>query len=284
MIVPTFPIFAGDFPLGSSHALQSSIHLLRFDFNLSDHDISSVELRLWYRIINKENLRPQDKQRITISNILKDNPQFNGYIHAIFVARAIVSLERDGYVSFNISRVIEQLIAGGVKSGRMYLEVEVEKIDSSNPPAIEIAYTDIKGQYSKTTQLVLRVNSSKGRRRRRQVGGMVDPSCTAAGSRNCCKRDLVLNIYRDLNWYWVIRPRTLSINFCSGLCSLNWPTATYHTLLGLVYSVQQENPTASPTPCCVPDKYSSVPFLIFNGTTIELISIDDISIQSCICR
>ena len=270
--------------MSSSQALQSSIHLLRFDFNLSDYAISSVELRLWYHVLNKESVRPQDKQWIMVSNIFKDNPQYNGYIPAIFCARAVVSLEKDGYVSFNISRVVEQLIAGDVTTGRLYLEVEVEKIDDVHPTAVEIAYTDIKGRYSKTTQLVLGVNSRDDKRRKRQVGGRVDPSCTAAASRNCCKQNLVLDIHRDLNWYWVLRPRTLPINFCSGFCSLNWPTATYHTLLSLVYSAQQDNPTGSPTPCCVPNKFASLPFLIFNGTTIELISIDDITIESCICR
>ena len=256
--------------------------------------IASAELRLWYHILNREALRPQDKQRISIYHILKaKSDTYYGEDPIFFCTRALVSLDRDGYVSFNITRAIKQWSDElGVVSGSFYLEVDVENLQSVDdsgqlvfrPPAIRVAYTDIEGRYSKTTQLVLRAHLSDEQRRRRQGGGRIDPSCSAMASRNCCKRDLVLDIHRDLNWYWVLRPRTLPINFCSGLCSLNWPTATYHTLLSLVYSAQQENPTGSPNPCCVPDKFASLPFLIFNGTTLELISIDDISIESCMCR
>ena len=293
---PPFPSVAGDFPLSSSQDQPSPTHLLRFDLNLSSkYIVSSVELRLWYHIIDRDSVQLQDKQRITISHIVKrEDDTYHGEDPTFYCTRASVSLKQDGYVSFNITNAIKQwmdVAESGV--GRFYLEVRVEKLQSMDesgqlvfpPPAVKVAYTDREGSYSKTTQLVLRVYSADDKRRgRRQVGGRVDPSCSAARTRNCCKRNLVLDIHRDLRWSWVLRPRILPVNFCSGLCSLNWPTATYNTLLTLVYSSQQGNPTGSPTPCCVPDKFASIPFLIFNGTIIELVSIDDISIASCICR
>ena len=290
-----FSFFAGDFPLNSQEALSSPAHLLEFDINLTSEDVlSSAELRLWYHIIDGDSLKPGDKQRITIFHVLKhqDN-NYHGEDPTFYCTRASVSLKKDGYVSFNITSAVKQWMTTlGVASGRFYLEVMVEKLqtmDSSGQlafqsPAVRVAYTDLEQRYSKTTQLVLRVYSESDlRRRKRHVGGSVEQTCSTTGTRNCCKRNLVLNIHRDLNWFWVLRPRTLPINFCSGFCSLNWPTATYHTLLSLIYS-GQGNPTGSPSPCCVPDKFASLPFLIFNGTTIELISIDDISIESCICR
>lgn len=287
-------MFAGDYPLSSQHAIDSPTHLLRFDLDLTDKDIiSSAELRLWYHIFNKNTLKPHDIQRISIFHIIKQEGNlYYGEDPTHYCTRAEFFLKEDGYVGFNITSALQQwLDVFGEAHGRFYIEVTVEKLETVNDdgeviddqPGVEVVYTDTEGRYSRTTQLVLKTYSS-GDRRRRQVGGRVDPTCTETQSLNCCKRKLVLDIHRDLKWTWVIRPRTLSANYCSGLCSVNWPVATYHTLLNLIHRTNTENPTGSPAPCCVPDKFVPVPFLIFNRTTIELISIDDISIESCICR
>lgn len=288
-------LFSGDFPLTSSHAQRSSTHFLRFDLNLSNKDvISSAELRLWYHVLDKEVVSPGDKQWISIYHILKQNENtYFGEDPTFFSTRTLVSLEHDGYISFNITQSIQQWIEiWDVPVGSFYLEVNVEKLQNVNEngqlvltsPAVKVAYTDMEGQYSKTTQLVLKTHSAHKLRRKRQVGRRTDPRCTALNSRNCCKRDLVIDIQHDLDWRWVLYPRTIPINFCSGLCSLDWPTATYHTFFRIMYSMQIENPTSSPSPCCVPDKLAPLPFMIFNGSNIQIVSIEDISVESCICR
>ena len=247
-------------------------------------------------MLNRSSIRPLDKQRISIFHVIKQgDSNYFGEDPTHYCTREEVTLERDGYVSFNITAAFSQWLRSAEEgSGRFYLEVDVEDLQRVNDtgglefrlPAVSIAYTDVEGRYSKTTQLVMKAlaDLSSGSRTKRQVGETVDPSCTAAGTRNCCKRDLVLDIQRDLNWTWVLRPRKISAGFCSGYCSLNWPVATYHTLMNLIYTTTPGNPTGSPAPCCVPDKFNSLPFLIFNRTFIELVTIDDVSIQSCICR
>lgn len=287
--------FAGDFPLNSTDALQSPAHLLSFSLDLTDKEIiSSTELRIWYRILNKESLRQSDRQRITIFHVFKQNNEnYYGEDPTHYCTRVQVSLEEDGYVNFNITSALKQWVDWmDEERGMFYLEVNIEDLQTVNDsgelvfhsPAIEIVYADIEGRYSKTTQLVLRTYSNNDSRRKRQ-GQQFYNSCTAEESKNCCKRNLVLDIRRDLEWTWILRPRKLTANFCSGFCSIDGPTATYHTLLNLIYhSNTQGNPTGSPAPCCVPDKFAPVPLLIFNRTTIELVTIDDISIQSCICR
>ena len=268
---------------------------------MTDHTIIlSTELRLWYNRLDKDTLRqPSDIQRISIYHVFKlESDTYYGEDPTHYCTRVQVSLEKDGYISFNVSKALKQwidLMGEGAK-GKFYLEVDVEDLQTVNnttgklvftSPAVEISYIDMEGKYSKTTQLVTRAYSGdESRRKRRQAGwSMADLSCSAARTtKHCCRRDLVLDIHRDLNWTWVLRPRTLIANFCSGLCSLNWPTATYHTLLNLIYSSHSGNPTGSPAPCCVPDKFTTLPFLLFNRGSIELISIDDISIDSCVCR
>lgn len=286
--------FAGDFPLNSTHALQSPAHLLSFNLDLTDKEIiSSTELRLWYRILSNESLSHSDKQRISIFHVFKQNSDnYYGEDPTHYCTRELVSLERDGYVNFNITSALKQWLDWTDEDrGMFYLEVNIEDLQTVNDdgevvfqsPAIEIVYTDIEGRYSKTTQLVLRTYSNNDLRRKRQQQEMHN-SCSSEASKSCCKRTLVLDIRRDLGWTWILRPRKLTANFCSGFCSIDGPTATYHTLLNLIYHSVQSNPTGSPAPCCVPDKFAPVPLLIFNRTNIELVTVDDISIQSCICR
>ena len=296
-IATIISLYIGDFALNSTTAQQSSTHLLRFDLDLTEKNISSAELRLWYHILNKGGLQQLDKQRITIYHVIKqDSDSYYGEDPTHYCTREQVSLETDGYVSFNITTALEQwmdLMEQPI--GEFYLEVDVDDVQTVDDdgevvfqsPVVEVDYTDLEGRYSKTTQFVLRGLSSNDQRRRRQIHNPqnnIDLSCSAVDTRNCCKRNLVLDIHRDLRWSWVIRPRTLSANYCSGYCSVNWPVATYHTLVNLIHSTRPGNPTGSPAPCCVPDKFVALPFLIFNRTTIELVTIDDVSIESCICR
>ena len=284
---------ADDVPLSSTQVPHSSAHLLVFNIDITDRDIiSSAELRLRYNILDKSTLKEQDRQSIYIWHMIKVDPNSNhgSDERTIYCAGAEVSLEEGGYVSFNATTAINKWINDNMLKETcepLYIEVYVHILQSEDeaglavekPPAIEIDYT-----YSKTTQLVLKGHSINDVRWRRQVGTEIDPFCSVLGSRNCCKRDLVVDIQRELNWTWVLRPRMLSASYCSGLCSLNWPVATYHTLLNLMHAAHRGNPTGSPSPCCVPDKFAPIPFLIFNRTRLELVSIDDISIEKCICR
>ena len=201
-------------------------------------------------------------------------------------------MKEDGYVSFNVTSALKQWLEVNEDGhGQFYIEVKVEKLETMNDegevifdqPGVEVAYTDLEGRYSRTTQLVLKTYSTDDRRRR-QIFDRVDPTCTETQSTNCCKQNLLLDIHQDLKWDWVIRPRTLNTNYCKGMCTVDWPVATHHTWLNLLHIENSPNPTGSPAPCCVPDKFVPVTLLIFNRTTIELISIDDISIESCICR
>ena len=289
----------GDLPLNTSAVgTQPPTHLLSFNLNLTDKEIvTSAELRVWYHVQDRNDSKlSTDKQRISIYHVFKQqSDQYFGEDPTHYCTREHVSLERDGYVSFNVTSALRQwLELVEEPRGRFYLEVSVEDLQTSDErgllafqsPAVEISYIDPEGQYSTTTQLLLRAHSIDGDRQRRQVQEVEESaySCSVTSTRNCCKRNLVLDIHRDLQWTWILLPRTLSANFCSGFCPIYWPIATYNTLLRLVQSTRRENPTGSPAPCCVPDKFVSMPFLIFNQTSIELISIDDLSIESCICR
>ena len=292
---------AGDFPLNISNCSETRpiAQLLSFDLDLTDKQIvTSAELRLWYHILERQSPKPAvEKQTISIYHVIKlQDAKYFGEDPTHFTIREQVSLENDGYVSFNITSALRQwLDSVDEPKGKFYVEVYTEDLQTTDndnvlifqSPAVNVVYADPEGRYSKTTQLVIRAYSNDNRARRQNSGGNVAPSaaCSVGATRNCCKRNLEIDIHRDLNWTWILKPRSFSANFCSGFCPVTWPTATYHTLLRLIYLANSGNPTSSPAPCCVPDKFVPLPLLIlYNQTFIRLVTIDDISIDSCICR
>ena len=247
-----------------------------------------MELRLWYTVLNSQNLNQRlDQQRISIYHVIKlSSNNYFGEDPIHYSAREIVSLEKDGYVSFNITTALRQWIESREEPrGSFYLEVYVERLQTTDEfgelffqsPAAEIIYANLEGSYSKTTQLVLRAYSEDTIQRRQTENG----TCQ---SRNCCKRTLIVDTHRDLNWTWVLQPSVIPAHFCSGYCPVYWPAATNHTIVSMILSEEQENLTGAPSPCCVPNKFSSLPLLIIYRNSIELITLDDISIESCICR
>ena len=204
-----------------------------------------------------------------------------------FAASKQVTLEEDGYVSFNVTSVLGQwLESKQERKGKFYLEVYPEHFTSPNTvqsPAAEIVYTDTEGRYSRTTQLVLRAYSKETRGKRYSGIPLRDICSQENSTKNCCKRNLMINIHRDLNWTWIIEPKEFSANFCSGFCPTHWPTAAHHT--NLLLTANTVNPTGSPAPCCVPDIFVPITLLtFFNQTITGMFTIDDISIGSCICR
>lgn len=102
----------------------------------------------------------------------------------------------------------------------------------------------------------------------------------------CCLERLRINFRRDFNWTWVIMPKEIAFNYCSGECPVEWGRlATKHAqLLDLLRYRAQRNPAAAPEPCCVPNSYLSVPLAINLRGTRSMELLEDFVATTCACR
>ena len=92
----------------------------------------------------------------------------------------------------------------------------------------------------------------------------------------CQRVPLEVNFARDLGWDWLIKPLSLDIGRCVGICA-NWQYrnsthAQFERLLGLEV-----------TPCCVPTAFKSQEVLLsLNGFfSIELL--ENVKVVQCGC-
>ena len=123
--------------------------------------------------------------------------------------------------------------------------------------------------------------------RRRKRGFDINSQLTfcTANQLECCLNRLEINFERDFNWTWVIKPKQIAFNYCSGECPLRWGTETRHSqFLELYRSMVKKNPAAAAEPCCVPNRYLSVNLAVFLEGEHSMNLLEDIIATSCACR
>ena len=203
----------------------------------------------------------------------------------IFVTYEMVTA-LDGYVVFDVSKAVTEWISrnDNALTGEMELDVLIRSPEPilNGPtfePSVQFSLED------KTSQLVLTVYEDERERR-----SAIDPEYATENPRRCefqcCWRPFVVNFKRDYNWTWIREPESIEFNYCSGECPQGWAVDGYHSRLLDIHRqhVLNENPTAAPEPCCIPDSYEERTFILNyrNGTHVYLI--EDAVVTSCICR
>lgn len=195
----------------------------------------------------------------------------------------------DGYAVFNVTKAIMEWISRNHGlSGELELDVLIR-----SPEAIRYGpMFEPKIQFSlgkQTTQLVLTVYDDEGTESRRKRF-TVTPEYAVNNPKKCkfrcCWRPLIVNFRRDYNWTWITQPKSIEFNYCSGECPEEWAVEEQHSRLLDRYRdrILDNNPTAAPEPCCVPDSYKKELFVLNIRNKTEFLWIEDAIITSCVCR
>ena len=223
------------------------------------------------------------EDRVEIRLIVRPENYLNQEL-PIFITHQLLPPTK-GYVVFDVSKSIKEwLNRNDGLSGELELEVLIR-----SPEAIRYGPTfEPSIQFSEqesTTQLVLTVyESDKAKRGAITPGYAVNNEVKC--SFQCCWRPLVVNFRRDYNWTWITQPESIEFNYCSGACPTNWAVDGVHTRLLEIHRkrVLDENPTASPEPCCVPDSYEKELFVLNYNNRTQMVWVEDAKVTSCICR
>lgn len=290
-----------------SNSTYADTYQLKFDLDLQHKgEIFSAELRL-YKLVQDDldvgdTYRKTLYDRVDVYLRLTDVPYNYGEDLLLFTTALNVEHTTNGYVIFNVKKAIDEWIKlKHSQSGEIILEVQIRPPEALAPgiafaPSIQFVADNT------TTQLVIRADKdeleSTGEntaitnlkdRHKRQSNVRTQYCRNNPDVPQCCLRLLEINFERDFNWTWIIFPKSIPFNYCSGVCPIGWAITGEHskflTLLA-IRSARLNNPVAAPNPCCVPNSFYSetiaIKTLPEENPRIEVL--ENIVITSCVCR
>ncbi|MEE6491258.1 hypothetical protein FKM82_016151 [Ascaphus truei] len=123
-----------------------------------------------------------------------------------------------------------------------------------------------------------RAENAHSSRRKRAVD---KEYCFASEEKNCCIRPLYINFRKDLGWKWIHEPKGYNANFCMGPCPYIWSMDTQYSKVLALYN--NHNPTASASPCCVPDVLEPLTIIHYVGRTPIVKQLSNMVVKSCLC-
>lgn len=214
--------------------------------------------------------------------------------HRALIASHSVQTEDDGYVSFDITHGIKYWLHDWNRTSQLDIEVFIRCPESVSTglkflPSVkfDVPYPDSKE--NNNAQLVFKfltgeITRTDDRRIKRELNPSINSEyCLSTPDEiNCCLRELTINFRKHLNWTWIIAPATIKTNYCQGLCPALWPSATMST--SFLNRLRLTNPTSSPEPCCVAQKVKPLTILIAIEGQLYLSRLQDVIVDSCICR
>lgn len=236
------------------------------------------------QVIDNRRSRGILEDRVEIRLIERPDNYFNQEL-LIFITHQNLKPDNE-YVVFNVSKAIREWVKrrDGL-SGEMELEVLIRYPTSATygsifEPGIQFSLD------KQATQLVMTVYDDEGIAKRAAITATMSANNPEMCQFHCCWHPLVVNFRRDYNWTWIIQPESIEFNYCSGACPQNWALHGHHVrFLGIHRQrVLDENPTAAPEPCCVPDSYKKQLFVVNKENKSEVVWIDDAIVTSCVCR
>ncbi len=287
--------------------IKYSLRFDALDLNNTDN-IWSVQLLLFKRKATLESYHPKRGvnpiENVKVYHIISD-----GYLsrrYEVLASKNVPSETDDGFVSFNITGGIKNWLTVTPPHHNLHpstIELEVmihtpEAVESSLyfPPTITFDVPSYEKGEVNARLIVERLDEKEGlvtdfeesfnydRKKRATIQGAGRAYCDANPDEpNCCVRPFTVNFAEDLDFNFVISPRSFQPNYCNGQCQdLRWPIATKST--ENLIKLRQHNPTAAPEPCCVPHDTRPLQLLmVVNGMTV-IREFPNMIIDSCICR
>ncbi|XP_077192711.1 transforming growth factor beta-1 proprotein [Paroedura picta] len=124
-----------------------------------------------------------------------------------------------------------------------------------------------------------RADQIQSRRRKRAAPGI--QYCSDLAEKNCCVQPLYIDFRKDLNWKWIHKPSGYYANFCMGPCPYLWSSDTQYSKVLSLYT--QHNPSASASPCCVPDQLEPLGIMYYVGRGAKVEQLSNMVVKSCRC-
>lgn len=199
-----------------------------------------------------------------------------------FVTGLFTTPDKDKYVSFNVTdAIISWIYDHPKKIGELELEVWIRCPEGLKSGVMFMPNIQFSADNS-TTQLVLSGFEEERLDKRSNERFTTEYCEQNPTAHQCCLRPLEINFERDLNWTWILEPKSIPFNYCKGSCPHNWNFFSRHS--ETITQLRRNNPTAAPEPCCVANSYANRTILTRLEGKDSIHELVDIVVKSCVCK
>ena len=263
--------------------------------------MKSATLRLFKRRVRRRRLRPGDRLRVSVFQLLRDmetvaaeaagsrkrlvdsrlietSPEFDATWEEFDVLKAI--REWTDEPATNRGLIVEAELEGGI--GRVRLS---RVVDFVGPSA--------SGSDGPTLSVMMRQRRRRRRQRRpgrrqrerRSTGDDLQrhADCRRGdGETRCCRYPLWVS-FREIGWNrWILAPDGYRAYYCDGACPPRHRVATHYA--GIRALVNGIRPDAAPPPCCAATRMAPLTIAHYNRDGRAVVSVfDDMIVDECMC-
>ncbi|XP_044290992.1 transforming growth factor beta-1 proprotein isoform X2 [Varanus komodoensis] len=198
------------------------------------------------------------------------------------------------WLSFDVTAVLRVWLAGKEPLGRFrlsahcsceghteQLKVEIEGTRSKrgdqqqiSQATTQLPYLLVMAMPPERAQLL---HSHRHKRSTQDVGYCGQ----SPEEKNCCVQRLYIDFRKDLKWKWIHEPQGYYANFCMGACPYLWSLDTQYSKVLSLYNLH--NPSASATPCCVPNELAPLGIMYYVGRQYKVENLSNMVVKSCRC-
>ncbi|KAL8219777.1 UNVERIFIED_CONTAM: hypothetical protein K2H54_033494 [Gekko kuhli] len=272
----------------NSHSIFFGFDLRQIRDTLQNPDLLyRAELRM-VRASGFGPVTPQQRVELYQQQQLSTNDSFWEYLDGRMVR---VTPEKE-WLSFDVTTALRIWLSSADTIGRFRLSLQCSCGKTSEELKVDIEGTKSKrgdqqglSHMQKVPYLLVmamppeRADQLQSRRRKRATPGI--QYCSDLAEKNCCVQPLYIDFRKDLNWKWIHKPSGYYANFCMGPCPYLWSSDTQYSKVLSLYT--QHNPSASASPCCVPDQLEPLGIVYYVGRGAKVEQLSNMVVKSCRC-
>ena len=285
---------------GGSKSRQNRGRLrIRFDVDLpSSTDrqtellVKSATLRLFKRRVRRRRLRPGDRLRVNVFQLLQDVEDVAGSRKRLVDSRVIETSADDvaTWEEFDVVKAVEAWTDNPATNRGLVVDAELEDGIGRVRLSRVVEFVGPSASESGPTLSVMtrqRQRRRRGRRRRRQRRSTADDrqhaDCRRGdGKTRCCRYPLWVS-FREIGWdRWILAPDGYRAYYCDGACPPRHRVATHYA--GIRALVNGIRPDAAPPPCCAATRMAPLTIAHYNRDGRAVVSVfDDMIVDECMC-
>ena len=263
---------------------------LRFDVDLPSSTelvVKSATLRLFKQRVRRGRLRPADRLRVNVFQLLQSADTGDASRKRLVDSRVMeTSADDDGtWEEFDVLRAVQAWTEDPTTTTRgLVVEAELEDGIGRVRLSRVVQFVGPSSSSQRGPTLNVMTRRRRRRRRRRERRSTVEQAdCRRGdGETRCCRYPLWVS-FHEIGWdRWILAPDGYRAYYCDGACPPRHRVATHYAAIRAL--VGGRRPDAVPPPCCAATRMAPLTIAHYNRDGRAVVSVfDDMIVDECMC-